>query len=830
MACLSVAAGGVGSARFGRGEPAPREAERESGRPRSPAPPLSDEDLHPQVFPLDFALADSDLSTLETSPTDSFIPPSPLATHSSGLARSLSSYGSLPNLRLSRSRPASPPDHLHSARQPSPERQTFDPSVLLAAISPKRLNRSHARHLSLQLPLASSACTESAFPCVRLPASASRVHLEPARSQDKLGSSSTSPGSTPASGYSDCDQLSSSYERLSPPYNPSPAPTRTRQLRSQLQRQRQPSHRRDETDDDYDSFDPLAPLGYTLNGKVRRPKGQPARMFKCNGFGDCKMVFTRSEHLARHVRKHTGERPFRCHCGRTFSRLDNVRQHAATVHSDQPELNHDTLSGLVQLHNELSSTTVAKQAAAGMVIHDPAETAAAKAAKKRRTTGNLRSRAEADAEEAARMVGRGKFAVEGVGKAPRARTQSAPVRVNPGQLAVPESPRYSPYSPSYVNYQDQAGHYGSPLHQHAQITGSTHYQPSPVSGSIGSHSSPYGPGPSSVASPRRPTPLSAQHSAGSSSYYGARLTYGGQVSPGTVAREAHYAAQQQQQQQQQHQIQHHYSHPNLHSHHSEMDDGSSDAGISSGGRVTLPSISRLLPSHSDPRLTESYYAGQDPASSAQSGYGGEMQHQQHLAMQHYQHQSPYGGPAEGYARPPEASGSPGPSNGSSFEEGETVPHSSWAGAGPVGGYGQIPTPVSGVSSAQLGYTHAPQADIKPFTLPSYPPTSQAHHDSYSNQFNQLPGGYAQTTTPHGSPARGYANAGGQRESSERSSIPVGAGPGAGGWAAANAPGGGLMEMVVGGGPSGSGEGAMWAGSGSGGSARYQLPPQAVGTA
>ncbi|KAJ7205037.1 hypothetical protein GGX14DRAFT_569187 [Mycena pura] len=32
-------------------------------------------------------------------------------------------------------------------------------------------------------------------------------------------------------------------------------------------------------------------------------------------------------------RKHTGERPFTCHCSKQFSRLDNLRQHAQTVHS-----------------------------------------------------------------------------------------------------------------------------------------------------------------------------------------------------------------------------------------------------------------------------------------------------------------------------------------------------------------------------------------------------------------------------------------------------------------------------------------------------------------
>jgi hypothetical protein len=33
--------------------------------------------------------------------------------------------------------------------------------------------------------------------------------------------------------------------------------------------------------------------------------------------------------------KHTGERPFKCHCDRRFSRLDNLRQHAQTVHVNE---------------------------------------------------------------------------------------------------------------------------------------------------------------------------------------------------------------------------------------------------------------------------------------------------------------------------------------------------------------------------------------------------------------------------------------------------------------------------------------------------------------
>lgn len=42
-------------------------------------------------------------------------------------------------------------------------------------------------------------------------------------------------------------------------------------------------------------------------------------------------------------RKHTGERPFQCHCSRRFSRLDNLRQHAQTVHVNE-EIPGDSLA------------------------------------------------------------------------------------------------------------------------------------------------------------------------------------------------------------------------------------------------------------------------------------------------------------------------------------------------------------------------------------------------------------------------------------------------------------------------------------------------------
>ncbi|KAK5057545.1 hypothetical protein LTR84_011545 [Exophiala bonariae] len=92
-------------------------------------------------------------------------------------------------------------------------------------------------------------------------------------------------------------------------------------------------------DDDLDGSDNDGELGEG-DSASRKKKGQ---RFFCTGYPPCNLSFTRSEHLARHIRKHTGERPFQCHCNRRFSRLDNLRQHAQTVHVNE-EIPTDSLA------------------------------------------------------------------------------------------------------------------------------------------------------------------------------------------------------------------------------------------------------------------------------------------------------------------------------------------------------------------------------------------------------------------------------------------------------------------------------------------------------
>ncbi|KAI9312020.1 hypothetical protein BX666DRAFT_1826003, partial [Dichotomocladium elegans] len=54
------------------------------------------------------------------------------------------------------------------------------------------------------------------------------------------------------------------------------------------------------------------------------------RLFTCP-LNSCAKLFKRLEHLKRHLRTHTMERPYLCSlCGKRFSRSDNLAQHKKT--------------------------------------------------------------------------------------------------------------------------------------------------------------------------------------------------------------------------------------------------------------------------------------------------------------------------------------------------------------------------------------------------------------------------------------------------------------------------------------------------------------------
>uniref|UniRef100_H9G9J6 Zinc finger and BTB domain containing 8A n=1 Tax=Anolis carolinensis TaxID=28377 RepID=H9G9J6_ANOCA len=79
-----------------------------------------------------------------------------------------------------------------------------------------------------------------------------------------------------------------------------------------------------EDDLQIDSEGDSGPVGYQI-----RPRDLPRTRFKCPF---CTHVVKRKADLKRHLRCHTGERPYPCEaCGKRFSRLDHLTSHFRTV-------------------------------------------------------------------------------------------------------------------------------------------------------------------------------------------------------------------------------------------------------------------------------------------------------------------------------------------------------------------------------------------------------------------------------------------------------------------------------------------------------------------
>ena len=84
------------------------------------------------------------------------------------------------------------------------------------------------------------------------------------------------------------------------------------------------------------NFDKLAPLRGD-HASLNNPKPVRIRAHHCP-VEECGKSFIRAEHLGRHIRTHTGEKPFACTeagCGKRFSRSDEVKRHMRKHETDR---------------------------------------------------------------------------------------------------------------------------------------------------------------------------------------------------------------------------------------------------------------------------------------------------------------------------------------------------------------------------------------------------------------------------------------------------------------------------------------------------------------
>ncbi|KAE8152875.1 hypothetical protein BDV25DRAFT_169864 [Aspergillus avenaceus] len=100
----------------------------------------------------------------------------------------------------------------------------------------------------------------------------------------------------------------------------------------------------------------------------------PTRRKKARECPYCKRTFRRHEHLQRHLRIHTNEKPYKCNCGASFSRRDLLKRHQSIGHAPNTPPTQD-LSSLPAPHdtNNIQSSKDGSHMDVRLPLPEPAD-------------------------------------------------------------------------------------------------------------------------------------------------------------------------------------------------------------------------------------------------------------------------------------------------------------------------------------------------------------------------------------------------------------------------------------------------------------------------